>query len=156
MCSSDLASFAVILVTVLVQGSTLAPLARALRLGGFASLRPATLTEAAARARVVQAQLAEVEQRSKTEDGGNRHPWLVEEYSRRARAAARFSQAEGALDAARAAHFEVILAAIAAGRVELLRLHRIGQIHDTVLNAIERELDLEEVRTRPLAAGDEA
>jgi monovalent cation/hydrogen antiporter len=41
-----------------------------------------------------------------------------------------------------------VLAAISAGRRELLRLHRAHEIHDTVLHAIEEELDLEEVNVR--------
>ncbi len=32
-----------------------------------------------------------------------------------------------------------------AGRAELLRLHRSGAIHDSVLRSLESELDLEEV-----------
>ena len=38
-----------------------------------------------------------------------------------------------------------MLAAAAAGRAEILKLHRSGQIHDEVLRAIERGLDLQEV-----------
>ena len=39
-----------------------------------------------------------------------------------------------------------MLAAVAAGREELLRLHRAGEIHDSVLHALEHELDLDEIR----------
>ena len=42
-------------------------------------------------------------------------------------------------------HFGVVLSAVAAGRRELLRLHGGDEIHDSVLFAIERELDLEEL-----------
>ena len=42
-------------------------------------------------------------------------------------------------------HFDVILAAIAAGRAELIRLQREGQIEDEVLHDLERDLDLEEL-----------
>jgi monovalent cation/hydrogen antiporter len=42
----------------------------------------------------------------------------------------------------------VVLAAVAAGRVEVLRLHRDGFIHDTVLHTLEHELDLEETAAR--------
>jgi monovalent cation/hydrogen antiporter len=42
----------------------------------------------------------------------------------------------------------VVLAAITAGRVELIRLHREGSIHDSVLHTIERSLDLEELSAR--------
>ena len=43
------------------------------------------------------------------------------------------------------AHFDVILAAIAAGRTELVRLHRTHQIDDETLHDLERDLDLEEL-----------
>ena len=38
-----------------------------------------------------------------------------------------------------------MLDAIAAGRAELIRLHREGQIEDEVLHDLERDLDLEEM-----------
>jgi glycosyltransferase involved in cell wall biosynthesis len=66
----------------------------------------------------------------------------------RARAAARFSETAGGLIDQRRDHFTVVLAAVAAGRTELLRLHRDGSIHDSVLHALEQELDLEEMSAR--------
>ncbi len=39
------------------------------------------------------------------------------------------------------------------GRAELLRLHRDKHIHDTVLHALEQELDLEELTARRHLAG---
>ena len=45
-------------------------------------------------------------------------------------------------------HFSVVLAAVSAGRRELLRLHGGNEIHDSVLHAIEEELDLEELTAR--------
>jgi len=84
-------TFAVILVTVLVQGATLAPLIRALRLSGFTLTSSPTLPEASARARMAAAQLTEVERHSASDGKTHRHPRLVEQYSYRARAAARFS-----------------------------------------------------------------
>ncbi len=42
-------------------------------------------------------------------------------------------------------HFDVMLTAIAAGRVELIRLQREGRIEDDVLHDLERDLDLEEL-----------
>ena len=134
-------TFAVILVTVLVQGATLAPLILALRLGKFTLVQSTMLTAGAARAQMAAAQLRAVEARSKTPDGGERHPRLLEQYGYRARAASRYSEAEESLLTHRNEHFAVILDAIAAGRVELLRLHRAGEIHDAVLHALEQELD---------------
>ncbi len=45
----------------------------------------------------------------------------------------------------RAEHFNLVMATVAAGRAELLRLHRVGRIDDLVLRALETELDLEEL-----------
>ena len=142
------ATFAVILVTVLVQGATLAPLIRLLRIDMLSSSRRARLGEAETRARVAQAQLAAVEQASLAPDGSQLHPRLLDQYGHRARASARYSEAEAALAGDRRAHFGVVLAAIEAGRRELLRLHRTGEIHDAVLHALEQELDLEELAAR--------
>ncbi|MDB5633226.1 MAG: Na+/H+ antiporter [Tardiphaga sp.] len=141
-------TFAVILVTVLVQGTTLAPLVRLLSKGSFTTLHTSTLSEAQARALVATAQLAAVEKESLNADGTHRHPRLFEQYSYRVRASTRFSEETETLTPHRIEHFTAVLAAIAAGRQELLRLHRSGEIHDTVLHAIEQELDLEEVNVQ--------
>ena len=107
------------------------------------------MPEAEAGARVAAAQFAEVERHS-TSDGGNthRHPRLVEQYGYRAKAAERFSAAVDELTDAKREHFTVVLAAISAGRAELIRLHRDGSIHDSVLHALEQKLDLEELTAR--------
>lgn len=141
-------TFLVILVTVLVQGATLAPLVGAFHLGDFALDGQDTLSESAARARMTKAQLDAIERYSSTEDGSHKHPRLLEQYGYRARAAARYSQDEDSLVESKNQHFEAVLAAVAAGRDELLRLHRQGEIHDTVLHALEGELDLEELGAR--------
>jgi len=146
-------TFAVILLTVLVQGATLGPLIRLLRLESFVLHGPDTLPEAAARARMAAAQLAAVEARATLPDGATRHPRLLEQYAYRARASARFSEAEGALNVDRTEHFEVVVAALNAGRAELLRLHATGEVHDEVLHALEQELDLEELSARRHLAG---
>jgi Na+/H+ antiporter len=140
------AAFAVILVTVLVQGATLAPLIRALHLPAGAVRQ--TLSEEEARILVAQAQLAAVQQVSHAADGVEQHPRLVEQYSYRAAVAVRYHESAGALAGRRAEHFDAILAAVTAGRQEVLRLHGEGKIHDSVLLAVERDLDLEEVNAR--------
>ncbi len=144
-------TFLVILVTVLVQGATLAPLIRWLRLSEFTLQQPKTLSETEARVRMAQAQLAAVRGRAIAPEGTARHPRLLEQYDYRARAATRFSEAENELADARTEHFSVVLAAVVAGRAEILRLHRIGEIHDSVLHALERELDIEELGARRFA-----
>ena len=54
------------------------------------------------------------------------------EYGYRARLMERYSAAPEPQrrDTTRKEHFEVVLAAIAAGRAEILKLHRAGMIHD--------------------------
>ena len=42
-------------------------------------------------------------------------------------------------------HFDVITAAVRAGRAELVRLHRAGEIDDETLHDLEHDLDLEEL-----------
>ena len=125
----------------------------ALPVGKFTPAPTSMLAEATARARMAAAQLEAVETQSAMPDGSQRHPRLLEQYGYRARAATRFSEAEDSLSEHRKPHFSVILDAVAAGRAELLRLHRAGEIHDSVLHTLEEELDLEEMRARQ-AIGD--
>ena len=102
-------TFAVILVTVLIQGATLAPLIRVLGLSNFTQQRLKALSEAAARAQMAAAQLAEVERQSAGAGETPRHPRLIEQYNYRARAAARFSETAGGLIDQRRDHFTVVL-----------------------------------------------
>ena len=81
-------------------------------------------------------------------DGNVIHPRLLEQYTYRARLTQRFEDMEEFPTDARHAHYDVVLAAIAAGRTELLRMHRAGQIHDELLRMLERDLDLQEVSAR--------
>jgi hypothetical protein len=70
---------------------------------------------------------------------------LLEEYRRRARATDRYAgNASGSMSSIHA-HFGVVLAAVAAGRAELIRLHQTASIEDEVLHDLERDLDLEEL-----------
>jgi CPA1 family monovalent cation:H+ antiporter len=149
-------TFAVILVTVLVQGSTLGPLIRWMRPEGFKILGGATMHEDEARARMAQAQLSAVEKHSLQPDNTHKHPRLVEQYSYRARASARFHESKGALTQDKREHFTVVLAAISAGRAEILRLHGSGSIHDSVLHILERDLDMEEMSVRRFLGESEA
>ncbi len=137
-------TFLVILATVLLQGSTLAPLIRLLRLDEFTLPRPETMPEDKARAIMARAQLNAVERESRA-DGAQKHPRLEEQYGYRARASAKYVESGGALEPHRQEHFRVVLTAIAAGRERLLQLHQERKIHDSVLHALENELDLEEM-----------
>lgn len=138
------AAFAVILVTVLVQGTTLGVVIRALRppeLGAHV----APLTMSHAEAAMAQAQAKLVESRAYAEDGTLIHPQLLETYRRRASISERYAGNEVSYQPRLQAHFDLVLEANAAGRAELLRLHRAGQIDDRVLHELERDLDFEEL-----------
>jgi len=81
-------------------------------------------------------------------DGSVQHPRLLEQYSFRARLTQEFQHEARFPREARNAHYDVVLAAIAAGRAELLRMHRSGQIHDELLHVMEHDLDLQEMASR--------
>lgn len=138
-------AFVVILVTVLIQGTTLGMLIRLLGVGIVEDRNDHLLTRAEAGARVAAAQLATVETMAWDADGQLRHPRLLEQYGFRARAAQNFSRDIVAFTDDRNAHIAVVLAAVAAGRAEVLRLHRSGQLHDEALHAVEHDLDLQEL-----------
>src|SRR5271168_262611 len=141
-------TLAVILISILVQGTTLVPLIRGLRLSEFILKRRASLSEAEARVEMAQAALAAIKAYSAGDGGEARHPRLVEQYGRRAEMAAHYLATRGELSAKRQDHYAAILIANRAARSEVLILHRAGKIHDTVLNALEAELDLEEISAR--------
>jgi CPA1 family monovalent cation:H+ antiporter len=73
------------------------------------------------------------------------HPQLLDRYSRRVSVAENYEGTSEARTDAIAAHFDVIIAAVTAGRRELVRLHRANQIDDETLQSLERDLDLEEL-----------
>ncbi len=140
-------TFFCILATLLVQGTTLGPLIRALHVarppdpGG---LPP----EARARAEMERASLMLIERRAQDEMVGPIARDLVAEFRERTGYAIRSHEQGGALQAERAARLTLRLEAVAASRGQLLLMHRTGDIHDDVLHALEQELDLEELRLR--------
>jgi monovalent cation/hydrogen antiporter len=96
------------------------------------------------------AQFAVVERLSQQPDGSQKHPRLLEQYGYRVRLIERNSREAEARAVDRKEHFEVVLAAIAAGCAEILRLHRLGMIHDEVLRTLESDLDLQELAARAI------
>ena len=148
-------AFGVILVTVLLQGTTIGPLIHLLRLPDetdeLASTRgQKLLSQTQAEAALADAQLAAVKALARGQDGRVLHPRLLEQFTFRAQVKRNFAEHNIEHDGrrgggGRAAHYEVLLAAIAAGRSEVLRLHRTGRIHDEVLRDLENKLDHEEI-----------
>ena len=137
-------AFAVILVTVLVQGTTLGLVIRLAGLREDERSRP-PLDLFAAEAAMLKAQFAAVGRLAYAPDGSLLHPRLLDSYRRRATLSAEFLGSPEERDRNIAAHYDVILAAVAAGRAELVRLHRARQIDDETLHNLERDLDLEEL-----------
>jgi monovalent cation/hydrogen antiporter len=136
-------AFAVILVTVVAQGSSLGWLIR--RLNPVDSDPPAPMDLPASEAAVARAKAAAAERHAFAPDGTLIHPQLLETYRKRAEATERYAGNADAFMADLRPHFDVMLAAIAAGRAELIRQHRKGEIEDEVLHDLERDLDLEEL-----------
>jgi CPA1 family monovalent cation:H+ antiporter len=146
------ATFAVIAFTVLIQGSTLGPLIRRLLKTGPIASSVASYDEFSARVRVSTASLQYLEAIPSTSALVTPdHPQLIEHYRRRLEITNHMGEVGERSTELRAAHFGAALAAVAAGRGELIRLHRSGEIHDSILRAIELELDLEELRLQHLA-----
>jgi CPA1 family monovalent cation:H+ antiporter len=137
-------AFAVILVTVLVQGMTLGLVIRLAGLREDEGSKP-SLNLFAAEVAMLKAQFAAVERMAYASDGSLLHPRLLDSYRRRATLSAEFLGSPGERAQSIAAHYDVILAAVAAGRAELVRLHRARQIDDETLHDLEHDLDLEEL-----------
>lgn len=137
-------SFAVIVGTVLVQGTTLGRVIEWMRLTEPESER-AALSMSQAEAAMAQVQLVAVKGLAYDGDGKLIHPQLLDRYQRRAVAIVDYAEHTEDYKPTLHAHFDVVLAAVATGRRELIRLHRAGQIDDETLRELERDLDLEEL-----------
>lgn len=142
------AAFAVILFTVLLQGTTIGPLIKLIRPANDIEGETAYLNEPQAWARLEAAQLAAITPLVHGADGSVIHPRLLEQYTYRANLTRNYANAESYPQDMRIAHYDVVLAAVEAARAELLKLHRAGQIHDELLRVLERDLDLEELSAR--------
>ncbi|MBS1057737.1 Na+/H+ antiporter [Gluconobacter kondonii] len=138
-------AFASILVTVLVQGTTLAPLIGLLRINGASELRVIQSDENRAWIAVAEAQLRAIEEASRLPDGSERHPRLLEQYRYRLHVTRQYAEDTATHRPEEIAHYEAVLKAIGAGREEILRLHHAGQIHDRVLREMEQAMDMQEI-----------
>jgi len=140
-----LATFTIILATVILQGSTLGPLIKLLRIGDRPGIGPVQMPELEARLLMTTAELEAVKKHSALPDGTERHPRLVEQYAFRINAIRQSGASNGARNFMREDHFAAILEGIAAGRRELLRLYRAGTIDDATLHILEAELDSSQI-----------
>jgi Na+/H+ antiporter len=137
-------AFAVILGTVLIQGTTLAAVIRWAGLSETEADRP-RLTMSQAEARMAQAQAALIEKRAYDADGTLIHPRLLQRYRRKAETVADYATRVEEFSPMLQAHFGLVLEAVAAARAELIGLHRRGEIDEETLQELERDLDLEEL-----------
>jgi Na+/H+ antiporter len=142
------ASFAVILVTVLLQGTTIGLLIEWINPDRSPDASDHHLSEPQAWARLEAAQLAAIEPLVHDSEGNVIHPRLLEQYTYRATLTKAYGDRTDFPYEQRVTHYDVVLAAIAAGRKELLRMHRSGAIHDEMLHILEHDLDLQEVSAR--------
>ncbi|MBB3226452.1 CPA1 family monovalent cation:H+ antiporter [Luteibacter sp. Sphag1AF] len=147
------AAFAVILVTVVVQGGTMAPIIRWLGLDRLSESDAGHLNEGQAGLLIDKAQLAVIHAHAHDSEGRVIHPRLLEQYSYRVKIGEEYNLAPANFAGGREAHYTLILEAIRAGRAELLRLHRSGQIHDELLHYFERDLDLQQISAENDRAG---
>ncbi|RVT89373.1 Na+/H+ antiporter [Sphingomonas crocodyli] len=137
-------AFAVILGTVLIQGTTLGWLIRKLAPPASADDH-CRLTLNQAEASIARAQVALLETRAYDGDGNLIHPRLLDSYQRRASITDRYVVEAAEMRSGLIAHFDMVLELVAVGRAELIRLHRAGEIDEETLHELERDLDLEEL-----------
>lgn len=150
-----IATFGVILLTLLVEGPTLAPLVRLL------GLKPdpphaGGMPEAAVRAAVAEASVAFLESRFAGQCEDHDHQRLVDQFRQRRDVSSRMRDEGGSTRHAQSAYYEEWLQALEVARDKLLALHRSGEIHDDILHAVEAELDFDELRVKRLKEGTDA
>jgi Na+/H+ antiporter len=136
-------AFAVIFVTVVLQGSSLGWLIR--RVKPVDKDPPAEVDMPAAEAAIARARTERVRVLAYDADGNLIHPQMLEQHEKRLEMIEKYAaNADAAMERLRP-HFDALLQAIAASRGELIRLHRSGRIEDEVLRELERDLDIEEM-----------
>ena len=94
---------------------------------------------------LMQVQLQHIQANAYDADGELVHPMLLAQYTKKAAGYSNYAGQEEILMPRIHAHFDLVLAAIAAARTELMRLHRIGDIDEHTLAELQKNLDLEEL-----------
>jgi CPA1 family monovalent cation:H+ antiporter len=139
-------AFGVILVTVLLQGTTL-PLVIEL----FPSITPKSNAQLARDETGIRKKIADIQYQAMLEylhtSRARGLPHMSDRYLFSVLSAPHFNIAPERKKSLSAEHFEAILAAIRAGRAEVLKLYRTGRVTDRVMRNIEQDLDLQELAT---------
>lgn len=140
-------TFAVILVTLVLQGLTLPALIRVLGLAGVGNFE--AKEEAQARRAMLEAVLEHLRQLRRSGDEELQHSIddLMHLYEHRLDEVKALAAGHGSLDGNTAGRTRMLLdEVITVERRTLVQLMNAGQIDDEVLRRLERELDLTEVR----------
>ncbi|MCC7282612.1 MAG: Na+/H+ antiporter [Acetobacteraceae bacterium] len=144
-------TFIAILVTLVVQGTTLAPLARLL--GVAAGPAPPGPTDAAVRRRLAEAAVRHLTSRHHDEMIGPFARDLTPGYAARAEAERLREANPAAAEAERLALAGLGLEALAIQRTLLFGMYRAQEVDDQTMRALLEELDLEELRVRRTGEG---
>lgn len=136
-------AFAVIFATVVLQGTSLGWLIARIR--PVDTDPPAKMSMAQSEAAIARARNAAVETNAYAPDGTLIHPKLLAESRKRVDIIERYAADADSFMVGIRTHFDVVLLGLAAGRAELIRIHRAGLIEDEVLHELERDLDVEEL-----------
>ncbi|QDH16616.1 cation:proton antiporter [Swingsia samuiensis] len=140
-----LCAFVLILITVVGQGTTLGVLIRCLGIKDAQDDKNSLLNIAQARLKMASAQREEIEKLAISPTGKVLHPRLLEQYRFRENAIKRYNEQPSVFQPEKEAHYQTLLKIVAKGREELLKLHKAGRIHDSVVRQLEYELDLQEM-----------
>ncbi|MFS2155304.1 Na+/H+ antiporter [Rhizobium sp. Rhizsp42] len=134
-------AFGVILVTVLVQGTTLPLLIKLFPSISLQSNSQLSREEATARKKIADIQIQTMQQHPVR----NRRSGGIDENLFSVNTAPRVGIQTDSLRPLTVEHFEAVLAAIRVGRSEVLRMYRSGHLSDRAMKDIEQDLDLKEI-----------
>jgi CPA1 family monovalent cation:H+ antiporter len=136
-------AFAVIFATVVLQGASLGWLIRLLR--PVDRDPPPKMNRTQTEAAIAQARAHAMEGHAYAPDGTLIHPILLDRSRQHLELIQRYAADVDGYWADFRLHFDVQQHVLAAGRAELIRIHRAGLIEDEVLHDLEHDLDLEEL-----------
>jgi monovalent cation/hydrogen antiporter len=147
-------TFSVILVTLVVQGLTLAPLVRAL---GLATTSGPDCEEQEARRMMLEAALAQLQNRDRTKDlpgSAGLYDDLAKHYAQRlASISNQRDEPNKSSREVRGSYLDLSRELLGTERQTAIQLRDEGRISDEVLHRLEHELDLSETRLKPATKG---
>jgi CPA1 family monovalent cation:H+ antiporter len=147
-------TFSVILVTLVVQGLTLAPLVRAL---GLATTSGPDCEEQEARRMMLEAALAQLQNRDRAKDlpgSAGLYDDLAKHYAQRlASISNQRDEPNKSSREVRGSYLDLSRDLLGTERQTAIQLRDEGRISDEVLHRLEHELDLSETRLKPATKG---